>query len=191
MPKQLYISLPCHAARLSMLQRQFYPQGKVKTDLTREEVNKVVHKTEGYSGADMKNLIQEACQGPVREIIHLRGSDGELLALWEVPCMSSSCLQSCAHLSHKHIQVCACFIHLCCLESHCIIRGDACLAVSGLTEDDLRAVNLRDFKAACKAQKASVHPDEIQRYVEYNSRHGASLMHTADCTQADSSSEEW
>eukprot|EP00892_Ulva_mutabilis_P010011 jgi/Ulvmu1/7382/UM036_0042.1 len=139
MPKQLYVSLPCGAARLAMLQRQFYPQGKVKTDLSGAEVSKVVEKTHGYSGADMKNLIQEACQGPVREIIHQRGSD-----------------------------------------------------VSGLTEDDLRAVKLRDFKAACKAQKASVHPDEIQRYIEYNARHGASLTHAGPDADADiSSADEW
>ena len=77
MPKQLYVSLPCAAARLSMLHRQFYPHGKVKTDLSDDEISKVVQRTAGYSGADMKNLIQEACQGPVREIIHQRGSDGE------------------------------------------------------------------------------------------------------------------
>jgi SpoVK/Ycf46/Vps4 family AAA+-type ATPase len=29
----------------------------------------VVAKTEGYSGSDMRNLIQEACQGPVRDAV--------------------------------------------------------------------------------------------------------------------------
>lgn len=85
MPKQLYVSLPCATARSAMLQRQFYPQGKVKTDLSTDDISKVVQKTDGYSGADMKNLIQEACQGPVREVIHLRGSDGVLLLRVPLP----------------------------------------------------------------------------------------------------------
>lgn len=64
--------------------------------------------------------------------------------------------------------------------------------MSGLTEADLRAVKLRDFKAACKAQKASVHPDEIQRYIEYDTRHGASLQHAGGVQDAKSSSgDEW
>jgi SpoVK/Ycf46/Vps4 family AAA+-type ATPase len=29
----------------------------------------VVAKTDGYSGSDMRNLIQEACQGPVRDAV--------------------------------------------------------------------------------------------------------------------------
>jgi SpoVK/Ycf46/Vps4 family AAA+-type ATPase len=30
------------------------------------DLDKVVAKTDGYSGSDMRHLIQEACQGPVR-----------------------------------------------------------------------------------------------------------------------------
>jgi hypothetical protein len=30
------------------------------------DLDKVVSKTDGYSGSDMRHLIQEACQGPVR-----------------------------------------------------------------------------------------------------------------------------
>jgi SpoVK/Ycf46/Vps4 family AAA+-type ATPase len=30
------------------------------------DLEKVVAKTDGYSGSDMRHLIQEACQGPVR-----------------------------------------------------------------------------------------------------------------------------
>jgi len=31
--------------------------------------------TQGYSGSDMRNLIQEACQGPVREAVVAAGGD--------------------------------------------------------------------------------------------------------------------
>lgn len=29
-------------------------------------MDKIVLNTDGYSGSDMRNLIQEACQGPIR-----------------------------------------------------------------------------------------------------------------------------
>eukprot|EP00775_Hariotina_reticulata_P005200 gene5200-5438_t len=69
MPKQLYIPLPCAEARRNMLLRQLGPGGKVSSDLSPADLDKVVAKTEGYSGSDMRNLIQEACQGPVRAAV--------------------------------------------------------------------------------------------------------------------------
>jgi hypothetical protein len=52
--------------------------------------------------------------------------------------------------------------------------------VSSLTEADLRPVLLKDFRVACAAQKASVHPDEVARYIEYDARHGARQMACAE-----------
>ena len=59
-----------------------------------------------------------------------------------------------------------------------------------LSRSDLRPVRLRDFKAACKAQKPSVQPEEIQRYVAYDAKHGAqqAQAHGAGASQ---SSDEW
>lgn len=37
------------------------------------DLDKIVAKTDGYSGSDMKNLIQEACQGPVRAAVKSHG----------------------------------------------------------------------------------------------------------------------
>lgn len=34
----------------------------MKHSLSEEDISKVVRNTEGYSGADMANLVQEACQ---------------------------------------------------------------------------------------------------------------------------------
>lgn len=62
MPKQLYIPLPCARARESMLRRQLGPSAGVRADLPEADVAKIVAKTDGYSGSDMRNLIQEACQ---------------------------------------------------------------------------------------------------------------------------------
>lgn len=46
-------------------------------------------------------------------------------------------------------------------------------AVGDLQARDIRPVVLRDVREATKAQKASVHPDEITRYIEYDRKHGA------------------
>lgn len=62
MPKQLYIPLPCEAARESMLRRQLGPGCGVQAELPDSDIAKIVVKTNGYSGSDMRNLIQEASQ---------------------------------------------------------------------------------------------------------------------------------
>lgn len=42
--------------------------GTEKNDLTREDIDEIAKLTDGYSGADMKNLCQEASLGPIRSI---------------------------------------------------------------------------------------------------------------------------
>ena len=73
MPKQMYIPLPCEKAREEMIHRVL-THGSIASQLSAEDVAKVVAKTEGYSGSDMKNLIQEACQGPIREAVRRAGA---------------------------------------------------------------------------------------------------------------------
>lgn len=41
---------------------------KVNNDLTGDELEQLSKSTEGYSGADMKSLSQEAAMGPIRDI---------------------------------------------------------------------------------------------------------------------------
>ncbi|CAG9464841.1 unnamed protein product [Pedinophyceae sp. YPF-701] len=120
MPKQLYIPLPCAEARAAMVRRGL--RG-VRSSLSDGNVAKIVEKTDGYSGSDMRNLIQEACQGPVRDAVASHGAD-----------------------------------------------------VVNLSEGDLRAVNVKDFQLAARAQKASVAPEEVTRYIEYNEKHGARFL---------------
>jgi len=74
MPKQLYIPLPCEAARKQMVLRALGPGAKVAAALSEEDLGKIVMKTDGYSGSDMRNLIQEACQGPVRDAVRQHGA---------------------------------------------------------------------------------------------------------------------
>ncbi len=73
MPKQMYIPLPCQRARQEMIHRVL-TRGAIASQLSAEDIRKVVAKTEGYSGSDMKNLIQEACQGPIREAVRQAGA---------------------------------------------------------------------------------------------------------------------
>eukprot|EP00210_Caulerpa_lentillifera_P008419 g8031.t1 len=119
MPKQLYIPLPCPEARRQLVLKLM---SKIHYELDVQEFEKIVRNTEGYSGADMKNLIQEACQGPIRERFKDKGVD-----------------------------------------------------ISKISEDELRAVNLRDFKHAAQAQKASIGEKEIEHYIQYNEQYGAKI----------------
>ena len=48
--------------------------GSVASSLSPADLDKIVEKTAGYSGSDMRNLIQEACQGPVRDAVAARGA---------------------------------------------------------------------------------------------------------------------
>jgi ATP-dependent 26S proteasome regulatory subunit len=73
MPKQMYIPLPCDKAREEMIHRVL-TRGSIASNLSAEDIAKIVTKTAGYSGSDMKNLIQEACQGPIREAVRRAGA---------------------------------------------------------------------------------------------------------------------
>uniref|UniRef100_A0A1D2AH56 AAA+ ATPase domain-containing protein n=1 Tax=Auxenochlorella protothecoides TaxID=3075 RepID=A0A1D2AH56_AUXPR len=66
MPKQLYIPLPCAEARRAMVQRAL--RG-VRSRLDPSELDRLVARTAGYSGSDMRGLVAEACAGPVREAV--------------------------------------------------------------------------------------------------------------------------
>ena len=50
MPKQLYIPLPCAAARQAMVERQLGPGSSVQSALSEADMRKIVEKTAGYSG---------------------------------------------------------------------------------------------------------------------------------------------
>ncbi|XKL66182.1 hypothetical protein PGB90_009602 [Kerria lacca] len=70
--KRLYIPLPDFEARCQIVQRLMKTE---KNNLTEDNINEIAKLTEGYSGADVKNLCQEASLGPIRSIdFHLIGS---------------------------------------------------------------------------------------------------------------------
>ena len=57
-PPQLYIPLPCATARRCMIERQLGGDSGVSSSLSESDMTKIVSRTDGYSGSDMKNLIQ-------------------------------------------------------------------------------------------------------------------------------------
>ena len=63
--KRLYIPLPEGAARRRIVTNLLKEE---RHSLTEEQVEEVVARTEGYSGADMANLCKEAAMGPVRSL---------------------------------------------------------------------------------------------------------------------------
>ena len=63
--KRLYIPLPEGEARRRIIQNLL---AKERHRLTDKEMEEVVEKTEGYSGADMANLCKEAAMGPIRSV---------------------------------------------------------------------------------------------------------------------------
>uniref|UniRef100_A0A915PPT7 Zinc finger CCCH-type with G patch domain-containing protein n=1 Tax=Setaria digitata TaxID=48799 RepID=A0A915PPT7_9BILA len=64
--KRLYIGLPCDAARIQMIKSLLSDQ---KHDLSNDDIQRIAKLTDGYSGADMKQLCSEAAMVPVRNIV--------------------------------------------------------------------------------------------------------------------------
>jgi len=63
--KRLYIPLPDQAAREALMRNLL---DKNKNNLSEEEITKLSHATEGYSGADLKALCSDAAMGPIRDL---------------------------------------------------------------------------------------------------------------------------
>ncbi|XP_021932258.1 fidgetin-like protein 1 isoform X2 [Zootermopsis nevadensis] len=63
--KKLYIPLPEFEARHQIVERLMFNENHCMTE---QDVNDISLLTAGYSGADMKNLCQEASLGPIRSL---------------------------------------------------------------------------------------------------------------------------
>ena len=74
--KQLYIPLPCAAARRAIVTNILGADKSVTHALSDADLDVVCAKTEGYSGSDMKHLVQEAARAPLRELFRSRVEAG-------------------------------------------------------------------------------------------------------------------
>jgi len=74
--KQLYIPLPCAAARRAIVANILGADKTVAHNLSSGDLDTVTAKTEGYSGSDMKHLVQEAARAPLREMFQRGAAKG-------------------------------------------------------------------------------------------------------------------
>ncbi|XP_037930633.1 fidgetin-like protein 1 [Teleopsis dalmanni] len=63
--RRLYIPLPELAGRINLISNLFKP---IENDLNANDLLEIGKLTEGYSGADLNSLSQEAAMGPIRAI---------------------------------------------------------------------------------------------------------------------------
>lgn len=63
--------------------------------------------------------------------------------------------------------------------------------IASLEEAALRPVGLQDFKGACRAQKASVKPEEVARYEAYDEKHGARYAEGGGKGQGAEEDDDW
>lgn len=71
LPKRLYVPLPGLKARRALLRRELQKHNE-KTGLgcgalSPEDIVDIAQRAQGYSGSDLRSLLQEAAMGPVRE----------------------------------------------------------------------------------------------------------------------------
>ena len=136
MPKQLYIARPCATARESLLQRRLGPSGGVRANLSDADMAKIVSKTAGYSGLDMRDLIQQAYQASHRSLL--------CYIAWLHPS------QCCAVQSWFSWDLCA---------WQGPVRDAAELhGVADISMADLRPVVLRDFQVALTPCRENTNP---------------------------------
>lgn len=79
--KRLYIPLPEFAARLQILKNLLRTE---RNDLDESQINEICEKTDGFSGADMKDLCQEAAVGPIRGIQNINAFLNRSMPLTDV-----------------------------------------------------------------------------------------------------------
>lgn len=79
--KRLYIALPEAGARLTIVKNLL---ADMKHSLEEEDFNKVAELTEGYSGADVRQLCAEASMGPIRDVDNCSSMDIETVETDEI-----------------------------------------------------------------------------------------------------------
>lgn len=69
--KRLYIPLPDQDAREQLIRNVLNKNNNStakQVDISDEEYTKIAEQTDGYSGADLENVVNEAAMYPLREI---------------------------------------------------------------------------------------------------------------------------
>lgn len=118
-----------------------------RSSLTSEQIDEIASLTDGYSGADMKNLCQEASLGPIRSIsfsaMHQISAD-QVCWILVVP----------QNYYHNHFSTSMQFyiffsFHL-----------------------QVRPITVEDFKTALQRVRASVSNKDLDAYVQWDKTYG-------------------
>ncbi|XGW02504.1 hypothetical protein V3C99_014496 [Haemonchus contortus] len=79
--KRLYIALPEAVARLTIVKNLLTD---MKHSLEEKDYNRIAELTEGYSGADVRQLCAEAAMGPIRDVDNCSSMDIETIGTDEI-----------------------------------------------------------------------------------------------------------
>jgi len=144
--KQLYIPLPCAAARRDMILKTLSPAGETAVihALTEKDLDIICEKTEGYSGSDLKNLVQEAARAPLRELFAKKKSERKLNGGGEGD-----------------------------NDSNVGIIVDLTKNSQQDEAKELREISVDDIRKAAKQVRASVTRADVEFHEEWNRKHGA------------------
>lgn len=112
--KRLYIPLPEQSARLDLLKNLLKNE---RTDIDEQQIMEIARMTNGFSGADLKVLCQEASMGPIRSI----------------------------PMNEMNM----------------------------VDVNDVRALNYSDFQVALECVRASVSPNDLHHYIEWDQTYGS------------------
>jgi len=146
--RRIYIPLPDFEARRFLIEHNLK---KNKHTLTKENIDEVAHKADGFSGSDMANLVKDAVYGPVRKCQLAKHfariiEDGKTKYM---PVIDRD-------LNKWH-------------PSQIVQK-----TLTDLSGDDLKVpdVDMDDFKEAMTKSKSSVSKDQLEEYVKWTKEFG-------------------
>jgi len=144
---KIYIPLPDVDARRALFNIVL---GERRKDLTDQEVEFLVDRTNGFSGSDVKNLTQNAIMKPVRDLQHakafksapMKNEDGLSTLFW-VPCDVAE-------------------------------AGAVQMSLLDIEDGEpyVRPVNIEDFEAAMAEVKSSVKENSLAKFEQWTEKYG-------------------
>lgn len=167
--KQLYIPLPCAAARRAIVVNILGADKSVTHNLSDKDLDIITAKTDGYSGSDMKHLVQEAARAPLRELFQSSAS-GAGAGAGEGGAAAAGGGGGGGSNGVGGVN-----------EGGCSV---GCMSPSAM-----RPIQLIDFKRASKQVRPSVTAADIDFHEEWNKKHGA--MSGAGDDGDDDDGDEW
>jgi vacuolar protein-sorting-associated protein 4 len=169
--KRVYIALPEVVARTGMFKINL---GDTPHHLSDEDFHLLGERTEGYSGSDIKVLVQEALMEPLRKCQQakqfLRDNGGFFHPCDEYPnCPLCPMVLHCEPIPGSHCVPPDRAKHTVC--SNCGAERMSLYDVAG-EKLAVPTVGLKDFERALRKAHSSVGTDELERFVRWTEEFG-------------------